>query len=258
MHHMPEKFKGGRLEKIPKEKRETFEEFEGRFHERLVRLAPTFLDVRKKMGIKDNVGFGYLPETHRSESSLGALPAIKKDEKGKIRYSIAGFLGPGRVFIDLSEKDEKNILVMPVAPKSSESEQAIVSICDDWEEWDKNQSPFADNLINAPDDVFIGLIAHELAHSYGSESKFPPEIRSILENRHREIYPEIKREWRYDTTDEEEIDIIASLSGYKEQVIAKIDFMIDRFNKYGPYFKEKERVIKSLETRKQEVLKYCP
>jgi len=228
------------------------QERESRFHERMEQFVPTFLEIREKMGIKDDIGFGYLPEFHSEGISLGGLPDIKRTKKGDIEYSVQGWL----LQIEqekLAKEEEKNILVMP---KHLEHKQRIVSIHDPHEKWDtKGEFP---HLIDAPDDVFIGLIAHELAHSYNSRSKLPPEVRSILEKRYKDNRPGSKYKWSYDTHDEEEMDVIASLFGYKDQVVANLDFMIDRINKMGPYFRNKQHIIKSLEVRKQQVLKYCP
>ncbi|MEK7540808.1 MAG: hypothetical protein AAB529_01015 [Patescibacteria group bacterium] len=226
-------------------------EREDRFHERMTQLVPTFLEIRKKMGIKEDIGFGYLPEFHGTGISMGGLPDIKKTKAGDIKYSVQG--GLLQVCQEkLPKEEEKNILVMP---KHLESKQRIVSIHDPFEEWDKSKT--FTHLVDAPDDVFIGLIVHELAHSYNSRSKFPPKVRSVLENRQKKEDPDNKYKWSYDTHDEEEMDIIASLFGYKNQVIAKLDFMIDRMNKTGPNFRNRQYIIESLEDRKQQVLKYC-
>lgn len=222
-------------------------EREYRFRERMEQLVPTFLEVREKMGIGKEVGFGYLREVHRDSHSLGTLPEIKKTRQGRIKYSVPGSFGKVHQE-NLPEEERKNILVMP----KGERKQRVVSVCDPYEDWDAKLA----NLIDAPDDIFIGIIAHELAHTFNSKTKFTLEVRNILENRHRKNGG--KEKWNYNTNNEEETDIIASLFGYKKEVIAKIDFMIDRFNKMGQYFKNREGVIKSLEVRKQQVLEYCP
>ncbi|MCX6760413.1 MAG: hypothetical protein NTW46_03680 [Candidatus Nealsonbacteria bacterium] len=227
------------------------EERDDRFRERLAQLVPSFLEIRVKMGVKEDVGFGYLPKFHSEGISLGGLPDIKRTKKGDIEYSVQGrFLQIRQE--KLAKEEEKNILV---TPKHLERKQRIVSIHDPHEEWDtKGEFP---HLIDATDDVFVGLIAHELTHSYNSKSKLPLEVRSVLEKRYKDNDPGSKYKWRYDTSDEEEMDIIASSFGYKDQVVANLDFMIDRMNRMGPYFRNKQHIIKSLEVRKQQVLKYC-
>lgn len=219
--------------------------------ERLTQLVPVFLEIRKRMGIKENIGFGFLPKVHGEGYSLGSLPEITRSKKGKINYSVPKSFGIGADKEELSEEEAKNILVMP---KVSKGKGNIVSIVDLFYE---ERNTKMTNLMDAPDDVFVGIIAHELAHSYNSRSKFPPEISNILGKRYKKKFPDNTDGWRYDTHNEQEIDIITSLFGYKKQVIAKIDFMIDRFSKFGPYFKEKQHTIKSLEDRKQQVLEYC-
>lgn len=222
-----------------------------RLHERLKQLTPAFLEIRKKMGIGENIGFGSLPKVHSEQHTLGALPDIIKTKEGRIKYSCSGFLG--QIYQEkLSRKEAQDIFVMP--NPSGQKEQRIVSVCDPYAEWNAEMA----NLTDAPDAVFVGVIAHELAHCFNPRSKFPPEIICVLKNRFRKENPNIKSNWSYGGSDEQEIDIIAASFGYKEQIIAKIDFLISRLNKFGPYFKEKERIIKSLELRRQQVLKYCP
>ncbi len=227
-------------------------ERENRFHERMGQLVPVFLEIRERMGVKEDIGFGYLPEFHSEGISLGGLAEIRKTKLGDIKYGAPAGLGQSYQEA-LPKEEEKNILVMP---GFLDKKQRMVSIYDPCEEWD-TKGEFS-HLTDAPDDVFVGLIAHELAHSYNARSKFPPEVRAALEKRHKDISPDSKYKWRYDTDDEEEMDIIAGLFGYKEQVVAKIDFMIDRINRTGPHFKGREHVLKELEARKQQVLKYCP
>lgn len=233
------------------EKQEPVER-EARFHERMERLVPTFLEMREKMGVKDDIGFGYLPEFHTEGISLGGLPDIKRTKKGDIKYSVQdGLLQADQE--KLSKKDEKKILVMP---GHLEKKQRIVSIHDPVEEWDESGN--FPHLTDAPEDVFVGIIAHELAHSYNTKTKLPPQVESVLKNRYKDNNPDGKYKWRYDTANEQEMDIIAGLFGYKEQVIAKLDFMIDRIGRMGEHFKNKQYIINSLEARKQQVLKYCP
>jgi hypothetical protein len=220
------------------------------FRSRIEQLVPIFLSAREKMGINEDVGFGSLPRVHSGGDTLGCLPDIIETEAGKIEYSIPGLLTQ-TLTEELTEEQRKNIPIMPDLTKSRKGR--IVSIYDPYSEWDKDKK-FGD----IPDEVYVGVIAHELAHSFNSKTKFSQEMIDALQASLAEQYPSLKGKWGYDTTNEEAMDLIAALFGYKEQIIAKIDFMIGRFNKMGPYFKNKERVIKSLEVRKQHVLKFCP
>ena len=241
---MPEKF-GEQPEEEP--------EREGRFCERLKNLAPAFIEIRERMGIGESVGFGYLPEVHSEGQSLGALPEIKRMKSGDIEYSVTGRLQQ-TYWEKLPKEKEINIIV---PPKYLGRRSKIVSVCDPYAKWDTS-GEFS-SLIDASDDVYIGIIAHELAHTYTSKSKFSPEVRKVLSDRCKKEFPDTaeKWKWQYDVNDEQEVDIIASLFGYKDQIIAKIDFMLDRFNKLGPYAKGRDYAIKSLENRKKQVLEYC-
>lgn len=217
--------------------------------ERLERLVPVFLEIRAQMGVGENIGFGSLREVHGEERTLGSLPDIRRSKKGEIKYSIPGFLGQVQQE-PLSSEEAKNILVMP---KPSGKRERIVSIYDP----DEDLGERIESLVDAPDEIIIGLIAHELAHSYDAKTKFPSKILSVLEKLHKEEQLDSKDKWKYDTTNEPEIEIIAALFGYKEQIIAKIDFMLNRLNQFGPYLRGKQYMIESLEFRKQQVIKYC-
>lgn len=219
-----------------------------KLRERLKLLVPKFLEIRQKMGFDDRIGFGFLKEVHEGEITLGSLPTIKKSQRnGQRKYSTPNFL-VGVFYKNISEEDEKNILIMP----NPDREGKIVSVFDPAYEIDKWEK-----LANASDDVFVGIIAHELAHEFKSGSQLPQNINHVLKQRLEDEYGIKHKNWQAGN-DEEEIDIIASSFGYKDQIIAKLDFVIKRIGEYGPYFKEKERLIRELERRKQQVLKYCP
>lgn len=226
-----------------------FLERKNKFYERLKQLVPVFLEVRRRMGLGENIGFGFLEQVHSGGDSLGSLPEIKKSKNGNIEYSVpASFIGQIK-YANMLDAGKKNILIMPEFSENTR----IVSIFDPYEEWNFEWS----NLIDAPDDVFIGAIAHELVHTFDFSDKLPPQILEVLENRFREDHPDFEGDWEYKYGSEEEIDIAASLFGYKKQIIAKIDFVIDRLSKFGPHAK-KDSAIKELQQRKQQVLKYCP
>jgi len=224
-------------------------EREGQFRERMEQLVPTFLEIREKMGAGEDVGFAYLPEVIEGGISSGSLPRISRKKNGRIECDSMGF------FMSVSKKElpeerEKDIFVMP---KDSARKKRVVSIADPFDEYYEGPK-----LLEASDDVFVGLIAHELAHSYNTKTKFPPEIRAVLEKRYKDNDPDSKYKWQYDTHDEEEMDVLAALFGYKDQVVARLDFMLDRMSRMAPHFRNKDYIIKGLEARKQQVLKYCP
>ncbi|MFA5926506.1 MAG: hypothetical protein WC831_06330 [Parcubacteria group bacterium] len=196
-----------------------------------------------------NIGFGFLEQVHSGGDSIGSLPEIRKMEEKNIKYSVPGSFVGQVEYINMSGEEMNNILVLPEFSENTR----IVSIFDPYEEWNSEWS----NLMDASDDIFIGAITHELVHAFDSGIKLPPQIIAVLENRFREEYPDFEGEWQYNRGNEEEIDIIASLFGYKKQIIAKIDFVADRLSKFGPHAK-KDSAIEELHRRKQQVLKYCP
>ncbi|OGY90745.1 MAG: hypothetical protein A3B31_03745 [Candidatus Komeilibacteria bacterium RIFCSPLOWO2_01_FULL_53_11] len=219
-----------------------------KLRERLSQLVPAFLEIRQKMGFDDRIGFGFLEEVHSGGISLGSLPTVKKLEGSRRKYSLPGLLGQ-ETYETMTEEDKKNILIMP----NPQHQGKIVSVFDPSYDWGDGRK----RLINASDDLFIGVIAHELAHDFTFGSQLPKHIVDILIKRLNNEHGITYKSWR-GSGNEEEIDIIASLFGYKDQIIEKIDFMIERVQQYGPRFKNKERIIKELECRKQQVLKYCP
>ncbi|MDD5589997.1 MAG: hypothetical protein PHQ47_02385 [Candidatus Portnoybacteria bacterium] len=228
------------------EKPSTIEAKQEAFKQRLKRFAPKFLEIRQKMGLAEDIGLASLPEIHLRDISLGALPEIRKTEEENLEYTAPGLVGQVQ-WRNLSSNDEKNILIWP---EFSGETARVVSIFDpDLED--------AKNLLEADEDVLVGLAAHELAHAF-SEKTLPPETKKILEDRFRNKPHGEKEEWRYHGDDESEIDLAAALSGYKKEVTAKLDFVLERIGQMGPYFKNKERIIEELKSRKNDVLAYCP
>jgi len=57
---------------------------------------------------------------------------------------------------------------------------------------------------------------------------------------------------------EAEIDVIAGVFGYRKEILAKINFMLNRLDATGQFFKNRKKVIESLRKRKEAVLQHCP
>ncbi|MFA6410037.1 MAG: hypothetical protein WCW26_00465 [Candidatus Buchananbacteria bacterium] len=244
------------------EKQEALER-RSRFLLRLEDMAPMFLEARKKMGLGENIGFGSLPIAHGDLQTIGCLPKIKLSADGGISYDAYGFLG--EIYeTNLSEEEKKGILINP--QPAANQQLRLVSLADPIEEPSEDDHLFYNEvpyLVDAPDDVYAGTIAHELAHCFDDETKIPPEIIKVLKYRQQQEYPDLIKEWHYNEGNhdsvEEDVDLIAAMLGYKQEIITKINFMLDRINRRIKYKNiYVESTIEHLERRKQQVLKYCP
>jgi molybdopterin synthase catalytic subunit len=167
-------------------------------------------------------------------------------------------------YINLPKQERGNVVVMP---NLEAQDKQIVSVFDHY-------SPLPEdvNLLKTPDDTFIGIIVHELAHEFDKKNdrkKLPVITRKILEKQRQNIKSgktRLENRNEYFAQDETEVDIIAASFGYTKQIVAKIDFMIDRFKTMAPKWKIERSIsdpspqdwIEELEFRKQQVLKYCP
>ena len=124
-----------------------------------------------------------------------------------------------------------------------------------------------------------GFIAHELSHMVKEFKKVPKTIQNVLKKRRvdfKSVQKEIILSAKKDKKDEDlalieddrikanreaEIDMIASLLGFKDCIIAKLDFMEAYLERYkwenGPGLLTKEKALKQIRFRKREVLRYC-
>ena len=239
------------------------EEHESKLRERLKELIPVFLEIREKMGLGDDIGFGFLRAIHKGES-LGGLPELRGKQLKNLKYSVPAMI-VGVEYVNLSEQDRANVLLMPNLEAKN---KRVVSVYDSY-----SDDPEVTNLLEEPSAI-VGVITHELSHVFDGKDgrrKLPPEMQDVLKKRKLDFdsgeksFGNVNEVWG---NEEAEVDIIGALFGYKEQIVSKVDFMLQRLGKireklgdsYIMYAIGRISVgdlIQELEFRKQQVLEYC-
>jgi len=242
-----------------------YQEFKTNLRERLVRLTPAFHEVRQSLGIGEEIGLGFVERVHEGSGSdsFGAFPKLKGAKLNRLRITAPG-LFVGEEDVQLTQRDIDNIVVMPNLDLPN---KRIVSIFQD--------NPYENNnLLEASDAVFVGLMAHEIAHRYdGAERRLPAYVQQVLKQRRRNIRKEQKEKAQsgepvnknHSFADHEaEIDIIASLMGYRTEIVAKLDYVISKLKpqpqgKFAPLLgrRSPQDLKEELEYRKAQVLQYA-
>lgn len=232
--------------------------FKAALLQRLYEFPPRFHQIRKRMGLGNRVGFGMLPEEHEVYAA-GRLIELRKSRKGGILYGSSGFLS--YEYKLLTTIQHEGIVVMP---DLSHPAPYIVSIYQRKGWWD--QLPYEPRLLDAPDDVIVGLITHELAHfsELGEELTKQDKIRKVFAKWERDLiaHPFDTTTDFFDLQGEGKIDIIAALHGYKPQIIAKLEYMIACLRSYeGPeragLAVTPAEAIQTCNARLREITHYC-
>ena len=230
------------------------------FHENLTQLGTTFLEIRQKMGVGSNVGFGMLPDLHRG-FSMGRLIPLRRTADNHWEYARDDMMMEVE-WVRLSEENEKNIIV---PPESSAEKMWLVSL---YQLAPNPDQGVDERALHLNQSIWEGLIAHELSHLYFLGLNPPPFVPELQQRRQEEFKkavaakdPEVFD--KFDLTIESTIDIIAAKMGYKEQILAKLHYMIDFWRSFTdkggtlhPLMKSPERAIQDLAPRLNEVLRY--
>ena len=229
--------------------------------ERLQGLTPKFLYIRGAMGVGPEVGFGSLPLTHVSGEgfSIATLPHIKPIGEGNpiLHYQIlSGIFGSEVKYIAMNPFDAQRILV---DPEDRGNDQAILSIYPPY-----SIETAETQLVDAPDEVFEGAIAHELAHLIdGGVYPIPLVVQDFIERRNRDLQTFInssdpsdrtRYNEEYDRTNEAVQDVIAGLLGFKKQSLATLQYVIRCVQTKEVY--RKAALTEMLQRRAREVEKY--
>jgi hypothetical protein len=222
---------------------------------KLLDLVPNFLEIRAKMRVGTEVGFGFLPLANQDPTAAALPPVFKRG--GELYYTIPFLFEMEN--IKLTDKEAENLLVFPSMRKGH---SRVVSIY----QWGgKTVDPM---LLGAGVKVFEGLIAHELAHIHLMKKHPIPLVGRFLKLREKDMgkaNPD-RFEEEFDWTDEATADVVAGLFGYKKQIIAKINYMTRFLQNRKEYLKKDlepwstpiDEVISGLRIRLKEVRRYCP
>ena len=190
-----------------------------------------FLFMRERLGLDDRIGFGMIPKAHEA-FSLAMLVNVRLIEEGKISYLIDTSDVPR---FGILKKSEQRRLILP--PNFKKHPTYVLSIY--YRDMIRNKQRLPRSI---PLEL-EGFIAHELSHMVKELKKVPKTIQNILRKRRadfksvqREIILTAKRDkkdedlaliddYRVKASKEAEIDMIASLLGFKDCILAKLDFM---------------------------------
>jgi hypothetical protein len=204
-----------------------------------------FLQMREACGIDEAVGLGSLPRYH-VYSQWGALIPIKvRDGKRMIKQMT--FVGTINNFVPLRPKDINNIVVMP----SGKSDQHLVSVYP--KRGCMEGGGLEQRMLDAGRDVFCGLVSHELAEYWLNFDKdnIPLEFREKLDT----IYSPSD-----DVREQSKADVLGSLYGYQQQVLAFLNLHLDCLKTYedfpGGLVRPPHETIKELEDRIRIVKRY--
>jgi hypothetical protein len=246
-----------------------------RLLERLSGYKDRFASIRQTFGLDDDIGFGSLPNAHDAYCMGVLLPVVSVKAKSPV-YVCDDSLLPLFCEKFLFPLDEAARII--IGPRYSGKTPHLVSVYQKKSWWDRLE--FEKKLLSVPDSVLDGLIAHEFSHWVKEHGALCSKARDALKVRESEYASFIKNpemrarkhcadsysiytHWYHVFTNSEaDIEIIASLYGFKDAVISKIEYMIDCLKRYkGPnsdsFYITPKQAIKQYKFRKMEVLKYC-
>ena len=239
--------------------------------ERLEEYRSNFEQIRSRFGLDDRIGFGSLPNAH-SVYSLGMLVDVFGTRGDELGYSDNQGFFPESVV--LPEEESARVIVYP---NTSKEKLHVVSVYQKKGWWDKDS--FEPRVLEVSDLVLDGLVAHELSHWVKEYGQLPERVQEVLKQRElgfiqlchnaseharkfgQEAYWDFMNQHHVSTNGEADIDIIASLYGFKEGVIAKIDYTMECLRAYNgpdedPQYETPKQAIKQLEFRKKDVQRY--
>lgn len=254
-------YEGKETRQAPKEQYlKRVEIFDEALLKRLKNFTPTFLKMRQTMELDGTVGFASFPESH-GVYEMGILPDLKKRDD-KLYYQVRGFLLPEEELV--TPKVVQRILVMPDLSKRT---HRIVSIYQR-KGWHEN-GEIEERLLKAPDEVFIGVIAHELSHMFEFGIKKPKFLTDFEKGKGEEIEKFVEKncpEGIINTqglVEQSMMDITASLFGFKNAVLAKNKYLKECLSTYDgaddtsySFMKAPGTCIEEINLRTKAVLNY--
>ena len=233
--------------------------FNAALRERLKPFVPKFLEIRDRFGLGSDIGFGSLPEVHGAYT-LGSVTTFAKTDQG-LHYMV-----PGLLFADYAKLDAKASEGILVMPDVTAERPRLISIYQ--RKGYHEGSAVEERLLTASDDVFVGIIAHELAHPLAEKPDKPDVVTKFLRRR-RDDFVKYADDPNgvdmFDLSDEAEFDVIASLYGYKDEILAKLRYAAACLSTYQgaddldySLTKTHGYAINETQARIKEVERYCP
>lgn len=240
--------------------------FNAELKARLSILTPNFVAIREAMGITSEVGLGFFPQLHE-KYCLGLLPLLeRRGNSGRLYYPTPGLFFGGD-YIPMTRQDRTHMVLMP---DDNIEKPSIVSIYQKAPEG--IQETVEEKLLNAPDIVYEGIMAHELAHMFEGRIQPPGFVANFLDQRMTTIEDmsvDPQRQGQvlteYDLTHEAAMDTVAAMFGFRQQVLAKLVYLLECLKTYPgannrgySLFKTAGNAIEELELRIKEVTRSVP
>lgn len=228
---------------------------------RLKNFVPSFLKMRQIMGLDETVGFASFPDSH-GVYEIGVLPYLRK-RGDKLYYQVHGFL-----FAEEELATPEVVQRILVMPDLSKRPHRIVSIYQR-KGWNEN-GEIEERLLKAPNEVFIGVIAHELSHMFEFGIKKPKFLTDFEKEKGKEIKKFVEKNCPNGILNtgllEEQCmtDITASLFGFKDAVLAKNKYLKECLSTYNgaddtsySFMKAPGTCIEEISLRTKAVLNFC-
>jgi len=233
---------------------------------RLASFKDRFLEIRDRFGIDDRIGFASLPKAHGAYS-LGMMIEGRTTNDGLLVYQNCQGMFAETELLPLEEMSRA--LILPSKSPGS----YVVSVYQRKGWWDLE--PIEERVLDVSDLVLEGVVAHELSHWVKEFGVLPEPISEALLKKSARVDQRIINAYRGNAedkgwldhvwapcNDEDTIDVIAGLFGFKDAVVAKLDYMAGCIQEYagpdydGPRVTPKE-ALKQMRYRKSQVLEVC-
>lgn len=183
-------------------------------------VQESFCQVQAQFEIGDNVGLVSFPEVG-GYYTTAALPEVWIDAQGNYKHlkGAGGLFPPLEHVVPAAEASERVILAPKLNPQG---EHRVVSIyqkkgfCDP-------EPVYDERILEAPNAVFTGLFAHELAHYLDIYFEIPQHAEDVLKQLRKAAFAGgLIATQNYE---EAGIDTVAGLMGFKQETIVTLEYM---------------------------------
>lgn len=217
-------------------------------------LKEQFKEIRAALSIKERVGLGIISDVHPSYAPA-ALVSIGAWRGGQFYVVGGGFFGLEAQTYDINPLKHPIL----VQPNYELKHTALVSIYQRASQHAGNkEAVFEKRLLDCPDAVMLGFMAHEMTHWIERFKKIKKNKKEALDELISKANEEIAG-----VGSEVFIDVVAARYGYKHEIIAKCDYLMGCLGSYedpeksGSYYKKPSEVKKEIELRKRYVEQYA-
>lgn len=185
--------------------------FLGSLSLRLQHYRERFLAIRAQFNLGEETGLGMIPASH-GPYTLGVLVALERKASGELFKLVPGLV-TGSKKEKVSTEDWED---MAVRPNLNHLHPRLVSLYQN-----KGYGGYDPRFVILPDEIYDGVVAHELAHGLDIDDRIPISVHEELTIvRNTAPYRDLPRSF----THEVDMDLIASFMGFRQSVIAKHEY----------------------------------